>query len=162
MFRMKPVFGWGYNTLNQNIGQFYRQIGSAAVVGALVTSHNTFLTILAEQGLIILCLYLLPAAWLMVRTVRNWRLVPEVGQWNRSMLLILWLAAMNYFVTSNFLDMRFFPFGIGLWWMILGLIANIIDPMLSTFILPGKVQNIDFTSDSNLPLYNQHKDFQRV
>ncbi len=28
MIQVKPVFGWGYGTINQNIGQYYRQVDS--------------------------------------------------------------------------------------------------------------------------------------
>lgn len=130
MAKEKPVFGWGYETLNTNIAQYYRTLGAARIARGLVTSHNSYLTILTEQGSITLLLYLFPALWLLVRSIRDRHRISGKGTLNKSILVVLWLAALNYFITSNFLDIRFFPFGIGLWWLTLGLIANIVTPMV--------------------------------
>ena len=34
------------------------------------------------------------------------------------------------FTVSNFMDMRWFPIGLTLWWLTLGLIANMVYPYL--------------------------------
>jgi hypothetical protein len=156
----KPLFGWGYESLNENITQYYRQLGNARIALGLVTSHNTYLTILTEQGLIILFLFLFPAIWLLAKTGRNWSRLPNTGSWNRSMLVVLWLVAMGYFVITNFLDMRWFPYGVGLWWITLGLIANIVAPMmipsgLMVGLRSNKSNRDDLYLDRDLCLGNQ-------
>ncbi len=128
MTQIKPAFGWGYGTLNQNIQQYYQRVGDATIAKGFVTSHNTYLTILVELGLVGFLLYLFPAVWWLVLTVRVWRRMPRAGLWSRSLLAVLWLAALSSFIVSNLMDMRFFPIGLTLWWMMLGLIANLVYP----------------------------------
>lgn len=137
MIMEKPIFGWGYETLNANITNYYRWVGEAFIPRGLVTSHNTFMTIATELGLIVFGLYLLPACWLVIIIFRNWRTIPSKGLWNKHQLIILTLSAMSSFLVSNLMDMRWFPYGIGLWWLTLGLIANIIDPMIQNSPVPS-------------------------
>ena len=126
MIRLKPVFGWGYDTLDLNIRQFYRQVGFAfiSMQHRLETSHNTYLTILTELGIVGFFLYMLPIFCLVVESLRVWRVQPRVKPAWIILLSTLWLAALHNFVVSNFMDMRFFPIGLTLWWMTLALIAN--------------------------------------
>ena len=150
MVKEKPVFGWGYETLNTNIAQYYRTLGAARIARGLVTSHNTYLTIVTEQGLITLLLYLFPVLWLLVKSILDRRRISREGKWHKSMLVVLWLAALNYFITSNFLDIRFFPYGIGLWWLTLGLIANIVAPMVGSSTAPIEDrENISLLDESD-------------
>lgn len=132
MIMEKPLFGWGYETLNMNIAAYYRIVGNASIFGHFVTSHNTYLTILTEQGLITLLLYGFPFLFLAIKTAKNWKRIPNSGLWSRSMLFILWLSAGGHFLITNFLDMRWFPYGVGLWWITLGLIANIVTPIFNS------------------------------
>ena len=127
MIQERPVFGWGYDTLNNHIENYYRQVGAAAGNIRFTTSHNTYLTIFTELGLVGFLLYMLPMLWLLVSSFRVWRGLNKIEPARRLMLATLWLAALNIFVISNFMDMRFFPIGLTLWWMNLGLIANILN-----------------------------------
>jgi O-antigen ligase len=130
MIQLKPVFGWGYESLNQNISDFYRRVGEAAITRNVITSHNTYLTILTELGLVGFLLYIFPVVWWFILSVRVWKRMPKDGLWSRSFLAILWLSMLFDFTISNFMDMRWFPIGITLWWMTLGLIANMVYPYL--------------------------------
>ncbi len=129
MIQEKPLFGWGYETLNNNITSYYRMVGDAYIPHGLVTSHHTYLTIATESGLIIAFLYLFPMLWLFILNLKQWRWIPEDGFWNKNMLIILWLITIAYFSISNFLDMRWFPYGISIWWITLALIANMVVPI---------------------------------
>ena len=128
MFQEKPVLGWGYNTLNNFIEQYYRQVGSANISRTFTTSHNSYLTILTELGLVGLLLYLFPTVWWLWQTLRVYRWVPRKMFSSWSLVSVLWLALLANFVISNFMDMRFFPIGLTVWWLMLGLIANTIYP----------------------------------
>ena len=132
MIQIKPIFGWGFNTLNDHISQFYRVVGAASMYHGLITSHNTYLTILTEMGVIGLILYIFPILWYFFKTIRIWQQVPANGDWNRKLLAVLWLFLIAYFIVSNIIDMRFFPFTISLWWMTLGLIANMLNQLAVT------------------------------
>ena len=128
MIQVKPILGWGYETLNQNIQQFYRTVGAASITQGFLTSHNTYLTIMTELGLVGFVLYMFPAFWWFTRTIGLWRQLPKEGLLSRSMIAVFWLAALHNFVVSNFIDMRFLPIGLTLWWISLGLVANIVYP----------------------------------
>lgn len=127
MIQEKPIFGWGYVSLNNHIENYYRTVGAATANIRFTTSHNTFLTIATELGLVGVVFYMLPLLWLLVASLRAWRGLPrmEPARWLR--LATFWLAALQYFVIGNFMDMRFFPIGLALWWMNLGLIANLLN-----------------------------------
>ena len=126
MFSEKPLFGWGYD----NFDRFDRQYQSR--VGDLVnpdekdhTSHNVFLTILAEQGLLGIATYLSPFALLLFRSMRISDNLPNKGLLNRNLFYSLWLVILSFFVVQNLAPMVI-VFGFGLMWITLALIANFI------------------------------------
>ncbi len=126
MFKTKPVFGWGYENFDRYDQNFYERVGDAAPGRSNHTSHNTYLTILAEEGLVGFALYIFSALWWLFLTIRAWRHIPKHGLWSRTLLIALWLAWLNITLVNNFVDMRFSAFGHTLWWLILGFIANIV------------------------------------
>ena len=128
MIRVKPVWGWGYDVLDQHIRGYYRSVGSAYIIGnRLETSHNTYLTIFIELGLVGFLLFLLPVVIPFIKSLQAWRGHPKMDANHQLLLWTLWLAALQNFVVSNFMDMRFFPIGLGLWWLTLGLVANLLN-----------------------------------
>ncbi len=130
MFLEKPMLGWGYETLDGDIQEYYRRVGEASIATRLVTSHNTYMTVLTELGFIGFFLYMFPVIWWLILSVRVWPRLPKTGYWNRTLLGSLWLIMGFNFTISNFFDMRWFGIGLVLWWLILGLIANIVYPYL--------------------------------
>jgi O-antigen ligase len=129
MIALKPVLGWGYETLDQNIQRFYREVDGASI-SRVVTSHNTYMTVLTELGIVGFALYIFPVFWWLVLSVRVWSRLPAVGLWSRALLAVLWLVMLFNFTISNFFDMRWFEIGLTLWWLVLGLIANMVYPYL--------------------------------
>jgi len=126
MTSLRPVLGWGYDNYDEARRPFLRRVGGVPVHEA--TSHNTYLTIAAELGLIALFLYMLPLFWWLYWSVKARRRFPRQGFLSWPVLLSLWLVMLHMFVVTNFMDMiRYFPFGTTIWWMVLGLIANIVD-----------------------------------
>lgn len=130
MFQIKPLVGWGYDTLDQNLQQFYRRVGDGAITRTLITSHNTYMTIITEQGVVGFMLYIFPAFWWFALSVRAWQRMPKEGLLSRNLLGVFWLSMLFNFIVSNFMDMRYFMIGITLWWMALGFIANLVYPYL--------------------------------
>jgi O-antigen ligase len=130
MFQEKPILGWGYETLDQNIGHYYHRVGEASLVRNVVTSHNTYMTVLTELGILGFLLYLFPVVWWLVLSFRVWPRLPKTGLWSRALLASFWLVMVFNFTVSNFMDMRWFSIGLSLWWLVLGLIANMVYPYL--------------------------------
>jgi O-antigen ligase len=124
MFEEKPIIGWGYDNFDRYDRTFQTRFGELVNPDEKdLTSHNTYLTILAEQGLVGLGFYLLPVIWLMFRTIKDRARLPQSGYMSARMVGLLWLVILSYFIVNNLAPMVV-VFGTGLYWITLGLIAN--------------------------------------
>ena len=84
---------------------------------------------MAEMGLMGFLLYHLPVLWWLRLSAKAWRHLPKNGFQGRSWLVTLWLAMLSQFFISNFNDiLTNYYFVTVLWWMYLGLIANLVWP----------------------------------
>jgi putative inorganic carbon (HCO3(-)) transporter len=130
MIKIKPFWGWGYESVDRYSMQFYKGVGDAPPLFKYITSHNTYLTIFVDFGFLGLGLYLFPMLWWGWLTIKVFQRMPKEGLWSRTLVVALWLAALHQVIVSNFMDMRFFPITLTLWWMTLGLVANMVYPYL--------------------------------
>jgi O-antigen ligase len=102
----KPVLGWGYGSFDRvkNTSGFTAEgIAIASVLEA--TSHNTYLTVLVELGIVGLLLLILPFLVLAVRAVAA--RAQHSGDW------LVAASLCSLFViglTASTLDFRFFSF----------------------------------------------------
>jgi O-antigen ligase len=136
MIQEKPWLGWGYDTYDVYDTRFTERVAGIDAGGHRRTSHNTYLTIVAEQGVIALLLYMFPVAWWLMLSLRVWRRLPRDGFWSWKLLVMLWLVILDHFIVSNFMDMvRFNWFGTTVWWLTLGLITSIVYP----YLRPGDI-----------------------
>lgn len=118
----KPVFGWGYGSFDEvkhlatfNPGRFTHD------EVLIFTSHNTFLTVLAETGLVGFCVLVLPWLVLARRTLAS--VVRGVApQW----LLVASLAMLGVWILSaGTFDVRFFSLASALPWLAAGIMRRI-------------------------------------
>jgi O-antigen ligase len=124
MFEAKPIFGWGYANFDRYDRQFQGRFGDMVNPDEKDhSSHNMYLTMLAEQGIVGLSLILMPVFWLLYRTVKIHSYLPRSGLKSRNMTYLLWLVVLSYIVVMNFAPMVV-VFGLGLYWTTLGLISN--------------------------------------
>lgn len=126
MFLEKPVVGWGYNNFDLYDRSFYGRILEVAGDNKDHASHNYFLTILAEQGLPGLLLYLGPMFYWLLITARRYSYLPADGLRSRKLLLMLWLVILFHVIVSNFINM-IVVYGLGIWWITLGLIGYLLE-----------------------------------
>ena len=123
MIKDKPVFGFGINNFD-----FYKWDYPVSVPGIEgyigPTSHNTFLTILVEVGLLGVIPYLL----IFVILLRYWVATyarasgnPLVG--GRELVGTIGAATVCYFGTAMVIDMRLFRYTEYLFWALLALIC---------------------------------------
>jgi len=126
MFKQKPLFGWGYDNFDRFDRKYQGRFGDIVNPDEKdLTSHNVYLTMLAEQGLIGLSLYLIPFVILLLRSKNTLNNLTFAGTINKSMFLSFWLIIMTFFVVQN-LSPMVVVYGLGVNWITLGLIANYI------------------------------------
>ena len=126
MFEAKPLLGWGYESFDRFDREFQRQVGDLVYPEKDHASHNLYLTTLAEQGIIGFLLFLGPAFYWLVRSVSERLRLPATGLISRKLLGILWIVILAHVVVNNFSRMQV-PFGLGMFWLTLGLIASLVD-----------------------------------
>lgn len=139
MIRAKPLFGWGWGNYDLYADQFKESVGDIISGQHRSTSHNTYLSLMAELGVIALFLYLFPMLWWLVKSIKVSRKMPQHGFWSWRLLAMLWLLMLDHLIVSNFMDMvRFNHFGTTIWWLALGLIASMVHPHVKPNRLKGK------------------------
>jgi len=117
----RPILGWGY-------GQFDTVKNSESFnTGNLpskqlydYTSHDTYLTILVELGIVGLALFLLPLILIAAMTLRALRWTTTSKWFSISLLGVLGVVSLTAFTT----DMRFFSFVPALSWIAVGLLRR--------------------------------------
>ncbi len=126
MFEAKPLRGWGYGNFEVFDREFQREVGGFFPEKDH-SSHNVYLTVLAEQGVVGMVLLFGPAVWWLVRSRRVYRRLPQSGIMSRKLLWLLWAVLASHVVVNNFSNMKV-VFGLGQWWLVLGLIATLVSP----------------------------------
>jgi O-antigen ligase len=135
MLKTKPFLGWGYDNYDQFKRPFMDRIGNFRLYERS-TSHNTYLTLMVEFGVIGFFFYFFPLVWWLILSPKAWQHLPRRGFWSQSLLLMFWLAMLHICIVGNFMDiLRNKSFLVTLWWMIPAFIANMVDQS----ILPGDI-----------------------
>ncbi len=142
MFAAKPIYGWGYGNFDRYDRQFQNPpVANIAGDNKDHASHNFFLSMIAEQGLIGILLYLAPVFYWLGLTFKHFFQLPMNGFWSRKVLVIFWMVILSHVVVYNFANMRI-VFGLGGWWLTLGMIACFMDShqsVLATEYSPAAV-----------------------
>jgi len=125
MFQAKPIFGWGYENFNEYDFQFYSRVGDLVNPEKDHSSHNFFMTMLAEQGMIGFILFMFPAVYWLFQTKRTISNFPTSGFMSRKLLLILWLFPLAFAILNLFQSMKVI-YALGIFWLNLGLIASLV------------------------------------
>jgi O-antigen ligase len=126
MIKEKPLMGWGFRNYDRFDRRFQTRVGNIAVLND-GTSHNTYLTIMAEQGLLGFVFYVTPLFWWIFLSAKVWPRLPKHEFWSRSLLVSVWVVILHMFIVTSFMDMiRFHEFGTSIWWMTLGFIGNVV------------------------------------
>ncbi len=117
----RPLVGWGYGQFDEAKRNVDIDTGSVSQASLYrYTSHNTYLTILVELGVIGFVLAFL--TWLIVvwSTIRRLPTMPYPPWFTHSLLAMIGVVALTALTT----DMRFFSFVPGLAWVAVGLLRR--------------------------------------
>lgn len=125
MLQQKPVTGWGFDSFDKYDRQFQGAVAGLVVPEKDHSSHNLYLTILAEQGVPGFVLFMSPFFYWLLRSWRVRRTMPVEGIVSRNLLIALWLMLLSHVVVNNYANMRV-EWGLGLWWVTLGMIASLV------------------------------------
>ena len=121
LFRQRPIFGYGYATFDQAKLNVPVPPGDTGTVSTL-TSHDTYLTILAESGVVGLALLVVPWIAIAFRALAA----------GRRGLVEPWIvagclgAAAAFAIGAGTYDARFFPLITSIPWIALGLARKLI------------------------------------
>jgi hypothetical protein len=126
MFDQEPAVGWGYQNFDLYSRPFQGQVGDLVGAAKPHASHNLYLTVLAEQGVVGLVLLVGPVVVWLMRTRASIPYMPGTGLLGRELVLSLWLIVAAYHVTNNFSRM-YVTTGLGLFWLTLGLLASVVE-----------------------------------
>jgi O-antigen ligase len=122
MFEEKPLLGWGYGNFDHFDRLFQERVSGLINAVKDHASHNLYLTIVAEQGIVGIFFYLMPMFWWLALSIKAYSKLPAEGFWSRKLLVIFWLLLLFHIIVNNFSNMRV-VYGLGLWWITLGFIA---------------------------------------
>lgn len=129
MFLARPIFGWGYSNYDRYDWKFMERVDNAAPGKWHIqygTSHHTYITILAEMGLVGFFFYALPVIWWLTLTIKRLPQIRKMYLWNWRFVIILWMIIGFQIIVAQFVDLRYFFYAHATLWLSLGLIANIV------------------------------------
>lgn len=135
MFEEKPILGWGYGNFDHFDRLFQERVSGLINAVKDHASHNLYLTIVAEQGIVGIFFYMMPMFWWLALSMKAYSKLPAEGFWSRKLLVIFWLLLLFHIIVNNFSNMRV-VYGLGLWWITLGFIGV----MVSESLLPEQNQ----------------------
>jgi O-antigen ligase len=120
LIKQKPVFGWGYNSFDKAKAQAGLTAEDRATFGTASTSHNSYLTVLVEYG--VLGFLLLAIPWIGIL----WRgLIDALRDREARWLTVGSIGAIFVFVFANNAgDFRYFSFVPAVAWALLGLLRR--------------------------------------
>lgn len=126
MIEAKPLFGFGYENFDRFDQQYQSSIEGVYVPDKDHASHNFFLTLGAEGGLVGLLLYLGPILWAAYKTFGGLGHLPKTGFRSQRLVWLLWLSLAAQAVAFNFSNNRV-AFGLAMWWITVGLLVSLCD-----------------------------------
>jgi O-antigen ligase len=119
LFREKPIFGWGYNSFD------YAKLTVSSRDPRFdgLTSHNTYLTVLVELGIVGFALLLFP--WLII----GWRAIAAAWRGDAERWVVAGCIGvpLAYAIGALTYDTRFFSLITALPWITLGLARNVME-----------------------------------
>jgi O-antigen ligase/polysaccharide polymerase Wzy-like membrane protein len=116
----RPILGWGYGRYNEVKNSKMPYAGPLSASVYKYTSHNTYLTILVELGIVGLVVAFLPWAIVVGSVIRRFASMPYPTWYTVSLIAVVGVVVL----TAQTTDMRFFSFVPALAWCCVGLLRR--------------------------------------
>jgi O-antigen ligase len=142
MFAARPLTGWGYDSFDRYDRQFQGRVANLVAPDEDHASHNLYLTILAEQGIVGFLLFGVPIVYWLFRTRSSMGRMPSDGLISRKLVATLWIVFAGFALVNNFYRMQT-PFAMGMWWLTVGLIATLVARTGSSLDHGNVVRSLD-------------------
>jgi len=120
MFKEHPFLGIGFDSFSEKAPDYYGNVNSVFFRYGKLSPHDTFTNVLAEMGMLgaalILCIYIS----ILFRSLKRYKNSPEI----RNMAIAFWGCMVVYIVNSIFIEMRYFEFVNGLFFIFAGAVCR--------------------------------------
>jgi O-antigen ligase len=117
MFLAKPILGHGFGEITYHDVQLN--------TGEEVSSHDSFMSILVEQGVVGLTLVILIYSLLLAKSIRFYkRLNRDCDALWKGFVIIYWAMAGTYFINSLFIEIRHFLLANSLFFVLSGIVVG--------------------------------------
>jgi O-antigen ligase len=116
----KPLFGWGYNSFDRAKQSVSFTADETQKSGLATTSHNTYLTILVDYGIIGFLLVAIPWFTILWRAFKDVARRPD----SRWFTVAALAALVVYVVANNGNDFKYFSFVPAVAWILLGFLRR--------------------------------------
>jgi len=116
-FLERPVFGWGSGALDY--------FSSVRINDA---SHNMYLTLLVDGGLVLFLSFVAVIIYLFSRALSAYRLLPP---FERSVLAAMTGSVIIFLVSGMALELRYFGYFNALFWIVVGVMDRLKEPFAS-------------------------------
>jgi len=137
IIQRNPLFGVGLGEIDTALEQNLSNVGTLSGIyargmypgrwypqpklGEVVTSHNSILTIFAEQGLIGGFLFTGALIALLAHMIRLWPRLPVNDELGRDLMALLIIAAIGHILSTLGYDIRFFKYPSYVAWILFAL-----------------------------------------
>jgi O-antigen ligase len=113
VFLEKPLLGWGPGQLDELTARRFPASGFSS-------SHNTFMTMLVDGGLLVFGVYLALLTYVAAQLVRVYRVAPPGIE--RSALVVAGGGLLIYLLSGMAVELRHFSFFVALFWVFVGMV----------------------------------------
>lgn len=130
VFMASPFFGCGFKNFEEEAKKYRRprDVPFFGLIDVGMThgsySHNVFLTILAEQGILGIVPYVLIIWFIFQASRRAYRVLPSEGLVSRELAVGIWAAMAAFFINALFMEMRQFEYINVLLFFLMGLLVG--------------------------------------
>jgi O-antigen ligase len=109
-FLKKPILGWGAGALNV-----------FDLSGAGEISHNTYLTLLVDGGLVLFLSFIAVVGYLLIRSIHIYRFTKK-GSLEKNVLIAMIGSILIFFLSGMALELRYFGYFNSLFWICAGVV----------------------------------------